>query len=160
MAKCVICGKDSGKAECCSAACRAKKSRRTRTVRKEAHAGEIDVRTLAMVDAACGDKLTHGLRDQLKGLTHSIIPDQRVIPLEVIPNGKDMTIDSKGQLRPAHYGQLDCECRMCKTNRAHGGKHTINHGPYKTVAQLGTGEFNRVSLPGDVDYIQMKAEQG
>ena len=72
MAKCVICGinEAEGLSRYCSGACRAKKSRRTpertRTVRNKAHAlahaGEIDVRTLAKVDVACGDNLTHGLQ--------------------------------------------------------------------------------------------------
>ena len=33
-------------------------------------------------------------------------------------------------------------------------------GDYRTADQLPVGEFNRVSKPGDVDYIQMKAEGG
>jgi len=30
--------------------------------------------------------------------------------------------------------------------------HTINTGHYKTANELGPGEFNKVSLPGDADY--------
>ena len=52
----------------------------------------------------------------------------------------------------ADYGEPDCECMHCKSNRANGGKHTINHGEYKPVHLLGKGEFNRVTLPGDPDY--------
>ncbi len=51
-----------------------------------------------------------------------------------------------------NYGQSDCECRHCQTNRANGNKHTINHGPYKTAGQLAERELNRVSLPGDPDH--------
>ena len=44
MGKCVICGKDSGNAECCSGACRAKKARRTVDgARAEAHAAQRTV---------------------------------------------------------------------------------------------------------------------
>lgn len=51
------------------------------------------------------------------------------------------------------YGQADCQCKHCKQNRTNGGKHTINHGPYKTASQLADNEVNRVSLPGDPDYV-------
>lgn len=52
----------------------------------------------------------------------------------------------------ANFGQPDCECMHCKSNRASGGKHTINHGEYKPAHLLSKGEVNRVTLPGDVDY--------
>ena len=51
-----------------------------------------------------------------------------------------------------NYGQSDCQCRHCRTNRTNGGKHIINHGSYKTASQLAERELNRVSLPGDPDY--------
>ena len=54
--------------------------------------------------------------------------------------------------KPANYGQPDCQCRHCQNNRRSGNKYTLNHGPYKKLAQLGTREYNRVSLPGDPDY--------
>ncbi len=51
-----------------------------------------------------------------------------------------------------NYGQADCECGHCQTNRANGNKHTINHGSHKTAGQLAERELNRVSLLGDPDY--------
>ena len=51
-----------------------------------------------------------------------------------------------------NYGLPDCQCRHCQNNRRSGNKYTLNHGPYKKLAQLGTREYNRVSLPGDPDY--------
>ncbi len=74
------------------------------------------------------------------------------VPLSVIPNGEDMTIDSKGDLRPAYFGLPNCECKHCQQNRTNGNGHIINHGPVKTFNKLAKNELNRVSLPGDVDY--------
>ncbi|KKL47717.1 hypothetical protein LCGC14_2332710, partial [marine sediment metagenome] len=54
--------------------------------------------------------------------------------------------------KPVNYGEPDCECKMCETNRANGNKHVINHGQYKRAKQLTSKELNRVTLPGDVDY--------
>lgn len=54
---------------------------------------------------------------------------------------------------PANFGQPDCACLHCQANRKTGGKFIINHGPRKTFDQLGDNELNRVSLPGDVDYV-------
>ena len=53
---------------------------------------------------------------------------------------------------PANFGQADCQCWHCKGNRINKNKNVINHGPYKTAAELGLNEINRVTLPGDIDY--------
>jgi len=68
--------------------------------------------------------------------------------------GQGMTVTPEGPKKqvPVNYGQPDCECRHCGNVRRSKSGHTLNHGPYKTAGQLGKGEFNRVSLPGDVDY--------
>lgn len=67
---------------------------------------------------------------------------------------KSVTITPEGEVDndnlPANYGQEDCECKHCQQHRNMGGKLIINHGAYKT--ELKHNEFNRVSLPGDVDY--------
>jgi len=73
-------------------------------------------------------------RDKSKGMTQ----------LEAMPN---VIPDS-----PANYGQSDCQCRHCTNVRAAGGRHVLNHGPYKPGNELSRHELNRVSLPGDVDY--------
>lgn len=54
---------------------------------------------------------------------------------------------------PDNFGQTDCKCRQCATNRSKGGKHLINHGPWKDADQLADNEINRVALPGDSDYL-------
>lgn len=100
-----------------------------------------------------------------KGMTkQGMTQDPKVIP-DVTPKAHDGSIDVRTLAQadaacgeylthglPANYGQPDCECKHCRANRAHGSKHTINHGPYKPFVQLKPGEVNRVSLPGDVDY--------
>ena len=52
-----------------------------------------------------------------------------------------------------NFGQPDCECMHCRQNRRQGNHHIINHGPYKPASALSQKELNRVSLPGDVDYV-------
>ncbi len=53
---------------------------------------------------------------------------------------------------PSNYGQLDCQCMHCQQNRRSDHRLVLNHGAYKPAGQLGRNEWNRVSLPGDVDY--------
>ena len=56
--------------------------------------------------------------------------------------------------QPANFGQPDCDCKHCQQHRdTKGSKLTLNHGAQKTANGLGEHEINRVSLPGDVDYI-------
>ncbi len=53
-----------------------------------------------------------------------------------------------------NFGQPDCECRHCQNHRANKGSQlTLNHGPYKPADELAEHEVNRVSLPGDADYV-------
>lgn len=52
-----------------------------------------------------------------------------------------------------NYGLPDCTCQHCQQNRRASNKLIINHGQLKTIDQLGHNEVNRVSLPGDRDYI-------
>ncbi len=56
-------------------------------------------------------------------------------------------------VKPANFGFPDCECKHCQYNRTYGNKFTLNHGVWKRVSKLGKLELNRVSLPGDVDYV-------
>ncbi len=53
---------------------------------------------------------------------------------------------------PTNFGESDCKCKMCATNRLSKNPHIINHGSWKRCDQLATTELNRVPLPGDVDY--------
>lgn len=66
--------------------------------------------------------------------TETVVYDLSCLKESVIPN----------------YGQPDCECMHCQSNRANDNRHIINHEPYKT--DLAANEINRVSLPGDPDY--------
>lgn len=54
--------------------------------------------------------------------------------------------------KPANFGKVDCDCGLCKSNRATGSRKKINHGPWKDVTELEQDELNRVTIPGDVDY--------
>ena len=63
-------------------------------------------------------------------------------------------------LRPANYGQPDCECRHCANNRAQNNRLLINHGPYKTAAELKSNEVNRQTMTGDADYEGIMRHEG
>ncbi len=121
MGKCVVCGKDS-KSECCSGACRAKKSRRT-VERTEA------VRT---VDAHAA----HGVIIDACGTEHKAV-EQSTASAQGVPVGVG---------------------RVTSPFRDDTGKEPIDFYKrgkdiqYKTAAELGEHELNRVSLPGDPDY--------
>lgn len=65
-------------------------------------------------------------------------PEQKINPADTIPN----------------YGQENCECMHCKSKRTNKSKNIINHGPFKPAKELETDEINRVSLPGDPDYVE------
>jgi len=60
-----------------------------------------------------------------------------------------------GQANPdiLNYGQKDCQCMHCQQNRRGNLKLIVNHGNYKRLGELLQGEVNRVSLPGDIDYV-------
>ncbi len=77
-----------------------------------------------------------GVNDELDDTNASQEPRQSTISGEVIPN----------------YGQPDCDCQHCQTNRANGNKHVISHGRYKPARELADKELNRVPLPGDPNY--------
>lgn len=57
-----------------------------------------------------------------------------------------------GIKRPLNYGQADCACQHCKGIKMNGLKLTLNHGRYKSRAELAEHERNRVALPWDIDY--------
>ena len=83
-----------------------------------------------------------------------------------IPNGvKSVPIRPKTEkqfmdavrdiVKPANFGASDCMCKMCIGNRLSAKPHIINHGAWKRCESLATNELNRVSLPGDVDYVEV-----
>ena len=66
---------------------------------------------------------------------------------------KDDVTLSDVTLKPANYGQSDCQCKMCQSTRSRANGRLINHGPWKSAGELAANEVNRVPLPGDVDYV-------
>ena len=74
-----------------------------------------------------------------KTVTDVTIPDRNTLPVT-------------DALRPANYGQPDCECMMCTINSNKKRKLTINHDAHKHAGSLQIDEVNRVAIPGDVDY--------
>ncbi len=53
-------------------------------------------------------------------------------------------------LRPPNFGLSDCGCLHCQQS---AGRLTLNHGPWKSASTLEPRGYNRVPLPGDVDYV-------
>ena len=74
----------------------------------------------------------------------------RKVSVPADKNAKDRT------LRPANFGQPDCECMHCRAVKSNKSNHVLNHGPYKPASELKPNELNRVALPGDVDYRGIK----
>ena len=66
-------------------------------------------------------------------------------------------VTTEGVTLPENYGLADCQCQHCLSNNANTHNHTINHGDYKSADELARNEFNRVSLPGDIDYNGSRA---
>ena len=62
--------------------------------------------------------------------------------------------------RPMNWGLIDCQCQHCQTARVNNSKNTINHGAWKSYADLADNEVNRVTLPGDVDYSTSSTSVG
>ncbi|MBW8042265.1 MAG: hypothetical protein FVQ85_20010 [Planctomycetes bacterium] len=89
----------------------------------------------------------------LKAEARGITQPAPVIPTEVIPGCE--TPEGIKQAVPENYGLENCTCRHCAINKRNGNKLIINHGPYKTRAELGPKEVNRVALEGDVDFTDM-----
>ena len=92
-----------------------------------------------------------------QGFTQGVTSIGTVTPpvFIVTPEGQAVEV-------PANYGLEGCACRHCAQDK---GRHTLNHGAYKTAQELADGEMNRVSLPGDVDCkgkagLRMMREQG
>ena len=59
------------------------------------------------------------------------------------------------QGKPLNYGQPDCQCKHCGQVRTNKSNAIINHGEYMTAPELVANGYthNRVTLPGDVDYV-------
>jgi hypothetical protein len=72
----------------------------------------------------------------------------------IVTSNRNNTISDKFPLtHKGAAGNDDCVCMHCQQNMRSSNKLIINHGQPKTIDQLGHNEVNRVSLPGDRDYI-------
>jgi len=80
--------------------------------------------------------------------------------LNVTPTVTRVTPEVACNVTPANYGQPDCECRHCANNRAQNNRLLINHGPYKTAAELKSNEVNRQTMSGDADYEGIMRHEG
>ena len=85
----------------------------------------------------------------------SVTPDVT----NVTPNVTNVTPEVERNM-PTNYGQPECECRHCANNRSQNNRLTINHGPYKTAAELKSNEVNRQTMPGDADYEGLMRHEG
>ena len=101
-----------------------------------------------------------------KKVVPAVVPS-KVVPSKVIPDNHTCVIPKVIQVMtpeglrdsvPVNWGEPDCQCLHCRTNRQSGNKYRLNHGAYKLVAQLKPNEFNRVSMPGDIDYQGIAAQ--
>lgn len=92
----------------------------------------------------------------LRAVLHNVEVGQKS---DKIPTDAEMdSLCASGEItyikaKPVNFGQPDCECKHCQYNRTYGNRFTLNHGKWKRVSELGKLELNRVSLPGDVDYV-------
>jgi hypothetical protein len=59
---------------------------------------------------------------------------------------------------PANFGQDDCQCKHCQQLNTNNIKGKLNHGSYMDAQELKSNGYiaNRVTLPGDMDYIGVK----
>lgn len=103
---------------------------------------------------------TKRYRDKQKGVTSgSVTPNSVTLQaMRDAHDGKVTTCASVDELmaeleRPDNYGLLECTCMHCQSHRANNSKGVINHGPWKDESELGEREINRVTLPGDRDYV-------
>jgi hypothetical protein len=76
--------------------------------------------------------------------TNPVRPDM-LDPNSVRPNVRPDVIPN--------YGLPGCGCKHCQQTRTNKSDLKLNHGSYKAASQLSPGEINRVSLPGDNDYV-------
>lgn len=107
------------------------------------------------------DKTTNGHEQTVAQDTLQSTNGQAAIqshPESIVPI---MTPEGLAVKVPANYGLSDCTCRHCKQAKTNKSSAVINHGPYKPASELGPNEINRVSLPGDIDYVKpVKTELG
>ena len=90
-------------------------------------------------------------KSRAKGITEGITSQGITWPKDVTPVIPNM---------PVNYSQPECECRHCQNNRRQNNRLFINHGPYKTAAELKSNEVNRQAMPGDADYEGVMRHEG
>ena len=62
--------------------------------------------------------------------------------------------------KPCNYGLTDCTCMHCQTARVNKSNARLNHGEPMSAADLVLNGYthNRVTLPGDADYVGVCSE--
>lgn len=137
MNKCVICGKEC-KAECCSGACRAKKSRRTASK-------DIRQRTAQ----------AHGLK---RGKDIKCFADLSYDVQQAVDRiSTDAEDKAKRTARAIHYQHLYPNKYLNKSTVTNYTMTDFEREHYRPVDQLAKGEFNPVSKPGDSHYTAQPA---
>ena len=63
--------------------------------------------------------------------------------------------------RPANYGQPDCQCKHCQQVQTNKSNAILNHNGYISASELIANGYthNRVSLPGDIDYVGVCSQE-
>jgi hypothetical protein len=64
-------------------------------------------------------------------------------------------------VKPENYGLDNCQCKHCQACITNKSTARLNHGEYMTAAELEQNgyDFNRVTLPGDIDYVGVCNQQ-
>jgi hypothetical protein len=87
---------------------------------------------------------------------------QEVCPVSS-ENGQNPDNKESGQItdKPANYGRADCQCKHCQQVQTNKSNAILNHNGYMSASELIANGYthNRVSLPGDVDYIGVCSQE-
>ncbi len=155
MNKCKVCGIEiSDKAKTCSSKCRVTLSRQCNTstvTPSPSVTNEPGVRIGKHEDSSRSANTEQPIAEQ--GLNLDTCSDS--VLEEYHRQNSDprlVKIYNEAAAKIRNYGQSDCECMHCQSHRLNRNLNTINHGRYKSYAQLNRREVNRVPLPGDSDY--------
>lgn len=125
MAKCVICGNESGKGRTCSSTCRSRLARAT-----------VKDGSVAFATVEPGSVAEKLLSAEEIELAKSIAKHQAEVMAARTPERWWPTEDCALWIRANHPEWIPDD--------------------YRTADQLGPGEFNMVSKPGDVNYVGLR----
>ena len=107
--------------------------------------GNMDIETLAMVDAGCGDKLSHGLKPKLCKYCGNMLSHA------VLECCNDCALKQPTKVSPAQDGHILASRPALEFT----GKLTdFEREHYRSASELKPGQYNPVSKPGDSHYGQ------